>query len=189
MEPSKIKRALDELTIGTYAYQKRAASTVEAWLKACFKPRGRFSHAISFENPHAEKVTVRVSEKPPSVQLIHYPEGGLQAGLRRMSEKIFEMPQTKVITVEEKDLTRETIILTLGDAKTDEILKYDLLSPGRLAVLLRAAQEFQSMLFIAIHRSIMGIESKDGQKVPFHLIEGKDQKTWDYLETLRGAAF
>lgn len=188
MELLKLKRVLDELTVGTYAYQMRASRVIESWLSAHFKPETAENYvprALSLKGNESTKITVRIREKPPSLQIIHYPIGGVRAGINRMCEKILkarEESSSGITIVHNEDLTRETIILTLEDTTTDEILEHKLLMPEELASLFAAAKEFQPKLFITIHRSLMGIEQQDGQKIPFHLIENGDNQTWDYLE-------
>lgn len=176
---------MEHLPIETYAYQLRAGNIIESFLKTFWRKEKKplSFHSLSFEHPESEKITVRVKEKPPSLQLIHYPEGGVRAGTQRIDEKLFE-PFSKLVIVEEKDLTRETIIVTLEDATTDEILEHGLLTPEQIASLLQSTQELQPKLFIAIDRFLMGFEKRDGQKIPFHLIEQDDEKTWGYVETL-----
>ncbi len=187
MENTNIqKRLLAELSIGTYAYQMRASNVVEAWLQVCPQPKtSSFSIKNLANGNETEKITVRVKEFPPSLQLIHYPEGGKYAAKMRISEKLFEPADTKIVTVGEKDLTRETIIVTLEDATMDEILGNGLLAPEQIAQLLATARETNEKLFIAINRFLIGTEMQDNQKIPFHLIEQGDEKTWGYLrETL-----
>lgn len=181
-----LRHLFQELSIGTYAYQFRAARVIENWLRAFWKqPENseNFSHALRPENLQ-EKITVRVKGKPPSLQLIHHPEGGLHEQRIRVSAKLLELPEKKIVTVEEKNLTRETLIVTLEDTTMEEILKHRLIAPEKLAAIFKNLRELQPTLFIVIDRYLMGIEQKDNQKVPFHLIEQKDEETWQYLEEI-----
>lgn len=169
-------------------YQNRALECVSQFLSA-FHASPKTQSKKLRENENVA-VTLRVHEKPPSVQILQLPKGGPAAGETRISEKLFSnvIPaQAGILVAHEEDLTRECVILTLNDSTVDTILQNELVAPHRVAELLEKIRRGHPNFFIVVQRYIMGIERKSGLKVPYSIVEESDEKTFRYLEKLPSA--
>lgn len=183
MNQNNLLRKLSfEVGISKPAYQMQAFETVSSFLN--LQKNAGQSFSISPEND-ASKITVRVKETPPSVQIIHSPQGGQKAGMKRIQEKLY-LPEDidPIVTVSENDLTRETIIMNLKDATLDKILTAGLLSPQQMISLIAFLHDDQPNLFIVVNRFLLGIEPLTKTPSPFKLIEMEDRETWGYLKNL-----
>ncbi|MEK7524634.1 MAG: hypothetical protein AAB588_06450 [Patescibacteria group bacterium] len=174
---------MDELGITSSDYQQWAAHCVGTFL-ANFEPSPKNRmRAVSEETSAVTPYRIRVLENPPSVQVVQMPQGGVEAGRKRIQEKIAG-PSEIILTAEEKDLTRECIILTLHDALIESILKSGLLLPGEAAKILDELRKDRPKFFVVVQRYLMGIESDAGIKIPYSIVEKTDIRTMEYLEQL-----
>lgn len=175
----------DSIGITFPQYQNRALECVSQFL-AAFKasPKIQSKKLCGAENI---PVTLRVHEKPPSVQILQLPQGGPAAGELRISEKLVQensSQKNSLIIAREEDLTRECIIVTLNDSTIETILKNELVAPERVAEVLEQIRRGHPNFFVVVQRYIIGIERKSGLKVPYSIVEESDEKTFHYLEKL-----
>lgn len=183
MDQTNLLRKLSfEVGIAKPAYQMQAVETVSSFLNLQ-KATGH-SFSISPENK-TSKITVRVKETPPSVQIIHSPQGGQKAGQKRVQEKLFLPEEVEpLVTVSENDLTRETIVMNLKDSTLDQILTAGLMTPRQIISLIQFLYDDQPNLFIVVDRFLFGIEPLTKTPSPFKLVEMGDKETWGYLKNL-----
>lgn len=189
---------MDELGIASAVYQNAAETCVRNFLKN-FEPCGK-NQRLQQPRESATPFEIRVQQNPPSVQIRQFPEGGSKAGGMRIHEKMarqeseenfsnacggaFLIPETPLILAEETDLTRESIILTLGDATMEQMLAQQFISPKLATEIVQTLRIGHPDFFIIVQRYLLGIEYRDGVKVPYGVVEGKDEKTFDYLDHL-----
>lgn len=178
----------DSIGITFPQYQNRVAECMAQFLSA-FRPSPKTQSKKLRENERVS-VTLRVYEKPPSVQILQLPKGGVAAGAIRISEKLTQenaQQKTSLVIAHEEDLIHECIIVTLNDTTVDTILQSELVVPHRIAELLEKIRRGHPNFFIVVQRYIMGIERKSGLKVPYSIVEQSDEKTFGYLEKLPSA--
>lgn len=176
------------LEITSHAYQNRAFACVSQFLSSFHvSPKTQSKKLRENENI---PVTLRVNEKPPSVQILQLPQGGVNAGELRISEKLSSSvipAKAGILIAHEEDLTRECIIVTLNDSTIETILKNELVAPERVAEALEKIRRGHPNFFVVVQRYIIGIERKSGLKVPYSIVEESDKKTFHYLEQLPSA--
>lgn len=183
----------DELGIGGTEYQKRAQACVYTYLDS-FTPSSK-SYELKTTNANKVPISILVHENPPSVQIRQSPQGGKSAGLSRIQEQLglpedtetlgeLIIPKTKILVAQEHDLTRECIILTLGDSTVNTIVENGLIMPKQIAAMLAEFQKGHPDFFIVVQRYLIGIEQTSGYKVPYGIVNEKDERAFEYLETL-----
>lgn len=186
----------DELGISSSSYQKAAEMCVRNFLEN-FEPSAK-NRKLALPNDANTPFEIRVRKNPPSVQIRHFPKGGIKAGQLRICEKIslpqedFEeicegkllLPKTPLILADEADLTRESIILTLGDNTISEMLKQEFIAPKQATEILENTRRGHPDFFIIVQRYLMGIEYGDGLKIPYGIIAETDSDTLEYLTKL-----
>lgn len=178
---------LDFLGITSSSYQK--------WASECL---GQF---LAARPSSAEELPVklRVSQMPPSAQIMKLPAGGFINGVKRIREKLYlkkenvseQAPhlllphnETDIAIAREEDLTRECLIVTLHDASLEAIIRQDLLSSKESARAITWLRESYPNFFVAFQRYLLGIEHDDGIKVGFKVVTAEDDETLEYLKRL-----
>ncbi|PIQ77562.1 hypothetical protein COV82_03825 [Candidatus Peregrinibacteria bacterium CG11_big_fil_rev_8_21_14_0_20_46_8] len=142
----------------------------------------------------AQKISLRIHERPPSVQVIQHPDGGMRAGATRMREKIttptaiqtpngLHLASNQIVVANMQDLTRECIVVTLEDPTISTLLENDLLAICDIPALQNLRCE-QPKIFIVLQRYLMGIEKEDGIRVPFDFVSYENIETLDFLSSL-----
>ncbi|GEM_PF-5696667 len=183
----------DDLGISGLKYQKRAKACIQTYLNS-FSPSSK-SYELKTTRTHEIPISILVHENPPSVQIRQSPQGGKSAGLSRIQEQLslpadtetvgeLIIPKTKILMAQEHDLTRECIILTLRDSAANAIVENGLISPKCVAAMLHELKKGHPDFFIVVQRYLIGIEQTDGYKVPYSIVNEKDERAFEYLETL-----
>ncbi|MBI2638367.1 hypothetical protein HYW83_02145 [Candidatus Peregrinibacteria bacterium] len=178
----------DELGVTSTTYQKRAADCLGTFL-AAFQPSPK-SHRPKFLGNEDTPFSLRITQEPPSVQILQYPQGGVQKGIQRMRRKMtgfagmLDMAPQQLVLAHAGDLTRECIIVSLRDDTMETILKSGLLSPEQVAQLLKVVREGHPDLLVVVQRYIMGIEAEAGLQVPYSFVAESDRATFEYLTAL-----
>lgn len=192
------KTNTDELGVTSYAYQKAAETCVRNFLKN-FGPAGK-NHRLTVPNESETPLQIRVHENPPSVQIRQLPLGGLQAAQLRIREKIspkepekdFQetcggkllLPKTPIVLAKTADLTRESIILTLGAETMDQMLRQEFIRPKQTQEALAEIRAEHPDFFIVVERYLLGIEHRDGVSVPYSVVEETNQAAFLYLQNI-----
>lgn len=168
------------------SYQTWIAECVASFL-AHFSPSPK-NHYGKLSDSEGIPMSLRIRENPPSVQIIQSPAGGEKAGIQRIREKLIDEKNDffipELVVANEKDLTRECIIVTIQDRSLLNILDNNLLAPAKTAEIIEALRKNYPHFFIVVQRYILGIEAQDGFKVPYKVVTEEDRETLQYLENL-----
>lgn len=199
----------DELGITTSVYQKQTGAIVEEFLvvfgdaakrtSSANRPKQLWDGFTDNDTPFS----IRLNEKPPSVQIIQHPKGGEEAGVRRIKNKMIPpefqnettasgivlpnqciTPESAIAIAEITDLTRELILVTLDDKTVIAIMSQGLLRPEEVSQLLKLLQQKHPEHFVIVQRYLLGVESEYDCKVPFSVIPSDDRETFQYLTDL-----
>lgn len=189
------KTNTDLLGVTSSAYQKAAETCLRNFLKN-FAPAGK-NHRITVPSESETPLEIRVHENPPSVQIRQLPRGGVQAAQLRIREKIspkepeedFQetcggkllLPKIPIVLAEKTDLTRESIILTLGAETMEQMLRQEFIRPRQMKEALAEIRADHPDFFIVVQRFLIGIEHQDEVKVPYTVVEESNAAVFEYL--------
>lgn len=163
-------------------YQRRAQFCVTNFLQSF--PESKKTQSLLLPGENTAPISLNLHKNPPSIQVRKFPVGGANKGIIRIRSKLSENLSQPIVVAEEKDLTRECVIITLGDTTLDLILGNGLFPSLQIAEVLQNLKQGHPDYFLVLQRYIMGIEKDDGLKVPFDIVTPQDDATFVYLETL-----